>query len=304
LTPTSTIGAGVPVPDGHSVLLPARAFLLSLREQSLELRRTALQDAETHFASVASGHQHEVQLAVVSVIGEALQIVEDVAALGSALIESPTGFAFFVSATRYSAQSVNNFYSSFKNRPDSDLLKLLAVRVEDVGLEDASVFVPPLSDEERAAVAAADSATAKLVREHLVRLANDWETYRRFFHAFKHGLLVINPEHGFFIDDRETPVNGIVVWHRGKNGHGYGHIRAPYANIVAYLGDLGRLAIDLLDHLIDSRLRFFELLDLQPDGSITPLRLAPPPWRWWFHDADLDRRSRTLLTARFGVQFG
>lgn len=102
------------LPDSQSILLPARAYLLSLRDQNLPLRRVALEDAEEHFASVDGTDLHKTQLATVAVIGEALQVLEDVAALGQALLTSPLGLPFYVSATSYSPRSVNNWPFRFE----------------------------------------------------------------------------------------------------------------------------------------------------------------------------------------------
>jgi hypothetical protein len=109
----------IPMPDAQTYLLSSRAYLLSLRDQNLPLRRSALEDAEAHFAAVAGNDLHETQLAVVAVVGEALQIVEDIAALANSFFASPDGVAFFATAASYSTRGVNNFYSSFRNRPSS-----------------------------------------------------------------------------------------------------------------------------------------------------------------------------------------
>jgi hypothetical protein len=232
------------MPDAQTFLLPSRAYLLSLRDQNLPLRRAALEDAESYFREVEGRDKHETQLAVVAVIGEALQILEDVAALANSFWASPEGTAFFATAASYSLRAVNNLYSGLKNRPLEDILHLLGMRYAGIPIEDGFIIAPPYSEEERTAIEEAHKATATLVRDHLLRLASDWERYRRFFHAYKHGLLVINPNDGGLIDDRATPVEGIVVWRRRRAGaEGAGTIEPPYEETVRYVGDVGRLAL-------------------------------------------------------------
>jgi hypothetical protein len=294
----------IPMPDAQTYLLSSRAYLLSLRDQNLPLRRSALEDAEAHFAAVAGNDLHETQLAVVAVVGEALQIVEDIAALANSFFASPDGVAFFATAASYSTRGVNNFYSSFRNRPLVDVLALLGMRFGDVRTEDLFVIAPPLTEAERAAIDEAHTATAKLVREHLLTLAHEWERYRRFFHAYKHGLLVVNPADGGIIDDRTTPVEGIVVWVRRRpDATGVGAIEPPYEETVAYVGEVGRVALDLIEHLVESRLRIFELIDLKADGSWTPRPLRTTPWLWWFRAGDVSPEARELLSRRFGTSF-
>lgn len=294
----------IPMPDAQSYLLPSRAYLLSLRDQNLPLRRAALEDAERQFTTVAGGDLHETQLAVVAVIGEALQILEDIAALANSFFASPEGVAFFATAASYSTRAVNNFYSSFKRRPLADVLALLGMRFGTVRTEDLFVIDPPFTEAERSAIDEAHTATAKLVREHLLRLAVEWERYRRFFHAYKHGLLVVNPSDGGMIDDRTTPVEGIVVWARRRaNATGGGIIEPPYEATVEYIGQLGRLALDLVEHLVESRLRIFDLIDLKADGSWTSLPLRMTPWLWWLRERDVSVDARELLSQRFGLAF-
>ncbi len=290
------------MPDGRTFLLPSRAYLLSLRDQNLPLRRAALEDAERHFTTIAGRDVHGTQLGVVAVIGEAMQIVEDAAALANSFFNSPEGTAFFATAASYSTRAVNNFYSSFKSRNEADILALLGMRYGGVRAEDLVLIDPALTHKERAAIEEAHTATATLVREHFLRLADDWERYRRFFHAFKHGLLIVNPTDADILDDRETHVEGIVVWARRQpTPVSAGVIHPPYEQTVAYVGQVGRLALDVIEHLVQSRLRIFELIQLAADGSWTTRRLRGMPWLWWFRQDDVSEQARDVLSERFGA---
>jgi hypothetical protein len=106
------------------------------------------------------------------------------------------------------------------------------------------------------------------------------------------------------IDDSGDEVDGIVVWMRRRAAAlGYGHIPPPYNDMAHYLVAAGRTALDVLDHLVDSRLRIFELVDLRADGSSTLKPLKTTPWQWWFDKHDVSERSRELLSARFKIAF-
>lgn len=104
------------------------------------------------------------------------------------------------------------------------------MRYGGLRIEDAFIVDRPYRDEERAAIDEAHRATALFVRDHLLRLAAGWERYRPFFHADKHGLLVVNPHDGGLFEDQATPVEGIVVWRRRKpDAEGAGTIEPPYS---------------------------------------------------------------------------
>src|SRR5436190_54532 len=155
----------VPMPDAQTFLLPARAYLLSMRDQNLPLRRVALDDALTAYHDTPQTTEHERQIARI-----------------------------------------------------------------------ALVVTPPLTVPELAAIDEAHQATAKLVAKHLVNLAEEWRKYRPFANAYKHGLLVANPEDVTLLDDAGAEVDGIVVWQRRRTGaEGYGHISPPFDEMADYL---------------------------------------------------------------------
>jgi hypothetical protein len=54
--------------------------------------------------------------------------------------------------------------------------------------------------------------------------------------AYKHGLLMANPEDVTLLDDAGAEVDGIVVWQRRRTGaEGYGHIPPPFDEMADYL---------------------------------------------------------------------
>lgn len=295
----------MPMPDPQTFLLPARAYLLSMRDQNLPLRRAALDDAAAHYRETTPAG-HPQQIALVALVGEALQILEDLAVFGDSFFSAPQGTAFFAALTNYEVNRANNFYAQMKKRPLEYYLELLGIRRGPLRLEDAFVIEPPFSDEERAAIDEAHAATAKLVRKHLVNLAEEWPKHRPFSNAYKHGLLVANPEDVTLVDDDDdtATIEGIVVWMRRRAGaEGYGHIPPPYDDMAAYVAAAAEIALDVLEHLVDSRVRIFELVELRADGSWTPKPLTGTPWRWWFDKNEVSEQSRELLSKRFKMIF-
>jgi hypothetical protein len=77
------------MPDSQTVLLPSRAYFLSMRDQNTPLREIALADAIDNYSESARVGGYGEHLALVALIGEALQIVEDVGALSSSLLDCP-----------------------------------------------------------------------------------------------------------------------------------------------------------------------------------------------------------------------
>jgi hypothetical protein len=295
----------VPMPDPHTFLLPARAYLLSMRDQNLPLRRVALEDAAAHYRETPFGG-HSQQIALVALIGEALQILEDLAAFADSFFSAPQGTAFFAALTHYDVHKANNFYAQMKKRPLDYYLELLGIRHGTLRLEDAFVIEPPFGDDERAAIEEAHTATAQLVRKHLINLSEEWPKLRPFSNAYKHGLLVANPEDVTLVEDNDdtATIDGIVVWQRRRPGaEGYGHIPPPYDTMSDYVVAAANIALDVLAHLVDSRVRILELVELHADGTWTPMPLRSTPWEWWFSKNDVSEGSRELLSSRFSMRF-
>ena len=55
-------------------------------------------------------------LALVGLIDDALQLVEDVAALSNSLFNSPAGVGFFATAASYEPNAINRFYDGLHKR--------------------------------------------------------------------------------------------------------------------------------------------------------------------------------------------
>lgn len=161
----------VPMPDVQTFLLPGRAYMLSLRDQTIPLRRAALEDAALYEEETRARSVHARQLAVVALIGEALQVIEDVAAVSNSLLHSPQGIGFFATAASYSERAINNFYGKLRNQQPEELLALLGLQLGGVPVED--FFVTEGGHERQLAhllyraIEAGDAASIARVREVL-----------------------------------------------------------------------------------------------------------------------------------------
>jgi len=292
------------MPDPQTFLLPSRAYIFSMRDQNLPLREEALADAKDHYEECAQQGGYLEHLALVALIGEALQIIEDLGAFANSLLAAPSGTAFFAALTNYNPRTINNFYAGLPKRPDDDFSQLLGFRLGNIRLEDAFVFKPELTEADLAALDEAHRATATLVRHHMTTLGKEWERYRRFHHAFKHGLLVANPADVELVENRTNRIDGIVVWMRKRStAQGFGQIEPPYSESAEYIAGVGRLALDVVRYLVDSRVNVFDLVDLRADGTWSPKPLDHPPWLWWFNKNDLAEQTRAQLSRRFGIVF-
>lgn len=162
-------------------------------------------------------------------------------------------------------------------------------------------FEPAFSEAELGAFAAAEEASAKLVAEHLVVLAREWEHYRRFFHAYKHGALLANPDDMQLVeeDEDETELGGLIAWRRRAPGADIGsHSLTPLGQIADHAESVGCLALDMVKFIIDTRLGIFEGLEFADDGSVSPRPMNASPWQFWMHRPDVTSETIRLLAAR------
>jgi hypothetical protein len=294
----------IPMPDMGMFILPGRAYLRSIVEQNLPTRRTALADARSHFDSV-EGTGFEKRLALVGLVGDALQLVEDVAALGNSFFYSSPGIGFFAAAATYEPNAINRFYDGLHKRPLQDFVRLAGLGIGDDWIHDHFVLEPPLSAEEQAAAQRAHQATAKLLHGHLLHLRDQWRQFRSYFHAFKHGMLVGDPRDVTVVEaDLQTEIDQVVVWRRKRDvPSGAAAIEPPFELVADYAEEAANLAAELVEHLAMQRLRLFDHVEIETDGSWRPRRAQTVPWIWWLHGSDVEEGDKELLEARFGVAF-
>lgn len=292
-------------PDLEKFMLPSRAYLLSFRDQTLPARRAAIADARSYFDSFDGDEGHGAQLALLGLIGEALQVVEDVGVLANSLMEGIPGLSFYVKATAYDPKNVNNFYAQAHKRDDDYYLALAALKFAGVSVTEQFRFEPPLEASDHKAVAAAEHATAQLLRDYTVWLAKAWGDHRQFFHAYKHGALIANPEDVRLMKDRKDVVARMAVWRRRRQQPELGsHVSAPLAQLAAHAAQVGEIALDVVEYIVETRLSVFEWLRFTEDGWIEQVPAANRvPWHFWFRGRDMDEAHMRHLEERFGIRF-
>ncbi|MBS1675804.1 MAG: hypothetical protein JST08_00315 [Actinobacteria bacterium] len=292
----------MPLPDARESLLPQRAYLLAYASQVTYARRQAIADSRRQLDEVESaGGRHEGQLALLGLAGDAMQAIEDLGNFAAASMEGLAGLASYVKATIYRPAHVNDFYARLHKRDPAYFMALCGFEMAGHTMFDFYEFVPPLSARERTAIEAAERATAKLVGQHLVRLGGAWQHWRRVFHAYKHGALVANPAEVEIVDDDEVPIAGMVIWPRKRKEVEIGpHLTGPLSPVADQFQNEGELAIEVLEYLVELRLRSFDLItfDEQGNASPGPLELTESPWRFWMRTRDIDDEDVALLKAR------
>lgn len=293
-------------PSLEKVMLPSRAFLLSWQEQTLPARSAAIEDAVDHFERLgAEASDGARDYAVLGVIGEAIQPLEDLAYLATAWDQPFGGLANYVRATVYSSFTASNFWQRIHKR-DEEYLDVLAGysardsgsgKTEDIleGLVER-VAKEALSDEQLAALDDARQVTRNRLRRLLGALGQDWQQFSDYFYAYKHGGLAVHRPDAAWVDDdvaeledstpRRTPA--IAVWHRGgKALEGRGEFKLSADEIVRTASGTGRLGVDLVDAFVHSRLAVFDAVEFANDGSVVGLRPTQLPWTIWLREADL-----------------
>lgn len=160
-----------------------------------------------------------------------------------------------------------------------------------------------IDEEDRAAIREAEDATITLLRPYLLALADAWEQYRRYFHAFKHGALVISREDFQLVDGAGAEIDpSLQVWlRRAGDGKAWGHTELQPDEVVEQIRRTGVLALDIFDYLVDARLASVDLIEFNDDGSIRALRQPESLWTFWFHEPQVSERTKQRLTQRFGV---
>jgi hypothetical protein len=76
------------------------------------------------------------------VIGDALQVVEDVGVLANAFMTGIPGLSFYVKATAYDPSNVNNFYAQAHKRDHDYYLRLAALRFAGTSVTQQFHFEP------------------------------------------------------------------------------------------------------------------------------------------------------------------
>jgi len=294
------------MPSAEEFLLPQRAYLLSFKDQAAFARRRALADSRASFdSSNSAGPGHQTQLELLGLLGDAMQAVEDIGNLAASIMSGLVGLASYVKATVYRPSHVNNFFAQIHKQEPDYFLRLCGFRFEGYDMFDFFELRPPPTPREREAFARAEEATAELIRGHFVHLARQWERYRRFFHAYKHAMLVANPEEIEIVDAEETVLPGLVIWARNRREAAIGgQTTEPLEGIADDMEKTGILAIEMTEYLVKSRLATFDLISFQEGGTVSPRTSVSRthPWNFWMRGGDVSHQDIALLEKR-GMRF-
>ena len=300
-------------PPRDSVLLPSRAFLFSVRDQTLPARRAAIEEARVHFDEARdSGDVGWRDMALLGVIAEAMQPFEDLAYLATAWDQPFAGLAHYVRATVYSGWTPTNFWQTAGRWPDDRLAVFAGMSARDpstavvVDILEGMGVAKQLTDEQREVLAAARKATLNRLRLMLGALAKDWKQYGPYFLAFKHGGLAAHREDlAWVADDVEcvdetTPTHqpSVAIWRRGRTDpEGFGDFNLSSDEVVRQASSAGRHCVALVEAFAESRVRMFDALELDEAGEVVGFLPTHIPWTHWLLPADLTEDQWKVIGA-------
>jgi hypothetical protein len=290
------------LPSVDTVLLPSRAMLRSWREQTLPARRFAIDDALEHFRSVPDNQIGLRDMALLAVISESMQVLEDLAYLGTAWDKPFTGLPNYVRSITFGKFVANSFWQGVHKWDDLRVGVFAGFYGRDpadqgpADILDGFRETDPFTLEHRGALEAARQAAIARVRGILIDLGRDWQQFSPYFLAFKHGALAINRDDTAFVDDEVEEVTdetlrhhpSVAIWTRGVRRD---ELKADFAMTPNDVADAasgsGRLAASCLDAFVTSRLALVEAVEFSSDGAVVGLRNVQIPWTHWLRAGDL-----------------
>lgn len=292
------------MPSLETVVLPSRAFFLSWRTQTIPARQAALEDALEHYReAAASGDRGWQDMALLGLISEVMQLLEDLAYLAMAWDKPFSGLANYVRATVYSSRTPTNFWGEVPKWTDErlEVFAGLAGTNPDTGKVERLLDALPaqtesLQREHLEVMERARAATVARLRRLLPQLTNDWKQFSRYFQGFKHGGLAISRADIVWVDDDVEDIEhaekhepSVAVWmRRGEESTVTADFSSSPDQIAEYVVGSGRMAVYLLEAFIESRLAFFDAVVFNDDGSVRGLRTLQIPWTIWLREEDLD----------------
>lgn len=298
-------------PSADRVLLPSRALLLSWQQQTLPTRSAAIDDALQYWkgleGSDASGAR---DFALLGVIAEAMQPIEDLAYLATAWDEPLASLATYVGSTVWSGWTASGFWQRIHKR-DRDYFDVLAGFASRDPHSGAAVdILTGLGDTRQfgedviQALADAREATRERLRQTLRVLARDWGQFSDYFYAYKHGGIAVHRADVMWVDDAveevtdETPRHSpsIAVWSRsGKRIEGRGDFNLSPEVVARSVAASGRDAIRLVAAFVRTRLAIFDAVEFDAGGSIVALLPMQIPWTTWLDPGDLPEATWKLI---------
>ncbi len=248
-------------------------------------------------------------MALAGVISDAMQPLEDFAYLCTGFENPFPGLAHYIPTTVFGKFTANNFWqespkwsderveviAGFTGRDPSDGRP--GSPLEELGLLDS------MRPEVQAALQRARGATVKRIRELLASLAKDWKQFSPYFLAFKHGGTVINREMANFVDDDveemtdETPRHNpsLAVFRRSLSNPIAADFNLNADEVKAAAYGSGKLAIEMTERLLASRLATLDALEFGADGQVIGIKPLHWPWTHWLREGDLDEATWKLV---------
>ena len=284
------------MPSLEKIILPSRAMLRSWREQTLPARAAALEMSVELIDRLDADEDPGVHdMALLGVISDAMQPVEDLAYLATAWDAPFKGLAYYVRATTYSDRIPTNFWQG-ASRWDDDRLDVLAgFAMRNPDTDTVSDFLEltglavGLDPEALRVLEKARAVSRARLRAWLEELAIAWSDFAHYFRAFKHGGLALHRADTTFLNDADdTPVSpSIAVWSRRGSGSEVAADANRPGEVVRYASRTGELAIETIRSFLESRLALLESVVINDDGSIAGLQELQHPWSTWLLEADL-----------------
>lgn len=295
-------------PSTPGSILPSRAYLQSWRDQTCVAREFALRDAVEYFDDVPE-RSEQSDLALLGVIGEAMQILEDIAYLGTAWNDPFDGLPNYVRAITFHKHLPTNFWQESPKWDDARI----AVFAGIAGQDGRSGRIHGLLDDERfLTFSAGDKALLERVREkalarvrgQLSSLASAWRQFSPYFHAYKHGALNIGRRDVAYVDDDvemlvdETPrtVPSLAVWRRARGRRdAAADFNLDQQAVAGYAADAGWTALCMTKAFVECRLALAESPVIDDSGQIVGLRPIQLPWTMWLKEPDLSEAEWAMV---------
>jgi hypothetical protein len=292
----------VPLPEDmpplDTVVLPSRAVIRSWVHQTLPARIATLDEsAELHAELAADADPGLRDMALLGLIADASQPLEDLAYLATAWDAPFAGVANYVRATTYSHRVPTNFWQSAPKWKDQRLDVLAGFAMRDPltraisDFLDVAGFTGGLDPENLRVLDKARTRSRERLRAWLAWLSNAWTQFAPYFHAYKHGGLVLHrADVAFAPDDNQAAriAPSVAVWDRNGSADRVCADEHPATEIAQYANDVGRLALDIVDGFLQSRAILLESIQFDDTGAAVGLMPElQHPWTIWLQETDL-----------------
>jgi len=298
------------LPSAPSVILPSRAFLLSWREQTLPARTAALEDALALFDEADRGEDAGLRdLALLGVIGDAMQPLEDLATLGDTWDRPLRGLANYVRAITWDRYATTNFWQEITRWEDERLAVFsgLAARDPDTqaisSIPDTIGITERFTDGQRHIIEIVYAKTVKRLRQEMRMLAANWKQFSTYFLAYKHGGLAVPREGVSVVDDDVQEITddttrhefALAVWTRGKRNAVNADCEVTARQIADAAAASARQAIELIGAFLETRLAIFDAAQLDATGEVIGVESFKLPWTIWLREEDLSQEQWRLI---------